>query len=220
MDTGIHSATGISINNPLPLNWIGRADAPPMPPAWANIGKLSSKQLRNLQAQIAYDLSAWDYKLIGSDNKLGRYQFNTPVLEAYGLLAPGSNTEYGTDCVNYVHSWRPITVNTGVNAYQNYFYNITSLDNFLSTTVAQEHLAYQRLVDIYLTAIDVGTIKSTDTVDVVAGMMYVSWTLGIGSGPSINSPDGTGAWAWRYNNTGLGINSYNSGRYAMIVLSQ
>lgn len=220
MDAGIQSAAGIPITNPLPVSWLGRADLPPKPPAWANIGALSSVQLRNLQAQIAYDLSSWDYKRIGSNNKLGRYQFTTQVLEAYGLLATGSNTEYGTDCVNYVHSWQPITINTGINAYQNYFYNITSLNNFLSTATAQEHLAYQRLVDIYLTAVDVGTILAGDTADVVAGMMYVAWTLGVGAGPTISDPNGTGAWAWRYNNIGSGINSYNSGRYTVVVLSQ
>jgi len=218
MDAGIQSAAGIPITNPLPGNWLGRVDVPLIPPNWANIAVLTSTQLRNLQAQIAYDVSGWNYNLIGADNKLGRYQISTQLLEAYGILAAGSNTAYGIDCVNYRHSWQSINVNNGINTYQNYFYNISSLNNFLSSTVAQEHLAYQRLVDIYITSKEIGAIKLTDTVDVTAGMMYVAWTLGVGNSPTISSPHGLGAWAWRYNNIGAGAPSYNSGRYSIAVL--
>jgi hypothetical protein len=219
MDLGIQSAAGTPITNPLPKSWLGRADVPPLPPAWANIGVLSTTQVRNLQAQIAYDVSGWNYNLIGSDNKLGRYQLSTAILEAYGLLAVGSNAQYSTDCVNYRHCWQPVAINNGINSYQNYFYNITGLNNFLSNAVAQEHLAYQRLVDIYLTSVDVGAITEADNAETVAGMIYVGWTLSVGTSPTIASPSGTGAWAWRYNNIGSGTNSYNSGRYSLVVLS-
>lgn len=219
MDTGIQLAAGVPITNPLPASWLGRADTPPTPPAWATIGPLSTTQVRNLQAQIAYDLSGWNYNLIGGSNQLGRYQISTQILEAYGLLAVGSNAQYGTDCVNYRHSWNPIYINNGINTYQNYFYNITSLNNFLSNIATQEHLAYQRLVDIYLTSLDIGAIKKSDDEQTIAGMIYVGWTLSVGTGPTISSPNGTGAWAWRYNNIGSGTNSYNSGRYSIAVLS-
>jgi hypothetical protein len=219
MDAGIKAAAGTPIVTPLPGSWLGRASVPPTPPGWANIGVLLPIQLRNLQAQIAYDLSMWNYNLVGNSNKLGRYQVSTAILEAYGLLANGSNTAYGTDCVNYVHSWQPTMINNGINAYQNYFYNVSSLTNFLSNTIAQEHLAYQRLADIYLNAKDIGVIKSEDAPDIIAGMMYVAWTLGVGAGPTISYPNGTGAWAWRYNNVGAGANNFNSGRYSIAVLS-
>ena len=218
MDAGIQAAAGQPIATPLPVSWLGRVDVPPTPPSWANIGVLLPLQLRNLQAQIAYNLSVWNYSLVGASNKLGRYQISTALLEAYGLLATGSNTQYSTDCVNYLHCWQAIDINTGINAYQNYFYNISSLNNFLSSTIAQEHLAYQRLVDIYITSKDIGAIKDIDSADVIAGMMYVAWSLGVGTGPTISDPNGTGAWAWRYNNIGSGTASYNSGRYSIAVL--
>jgi len=221
MDSGIKSALGVSIANPLPISWLGRADAPLSPPTWANIGALSTVEIRNLQSQIAYDLSTWDYSKIGANNQLGRYQFSSVILEAYGLLAPGSNKHYGTDCVNYRNCWTPIYFNNGtVNGYQNYFYNITSLNSFLTTAVAQEHLAYQRIVDIYLTSVQIGAIVGDDSADVIAGMIYVGWTLGVGSKPTVDNDKGTGAWAWRYNNVGSGAEAFNSGRYAITVLSQ
>jgi hypothetical protein len=220
MNTGIQSAAGVPITAPLPLSWLGRADAPAIPPIWASIGAFSVLQLRNLQAQIAYDLSTWNYTKIGTNNKLGRYQFSTQTLETYGLLAAGSNVAYGTDCVNYVHSWSPAFVNNGVNDYANYFYNINSLNEFFINTSAQEHLAYRQIADLYTECMNIGVIQSGDSIDSIAGLIYVAWTLGTGTGPTIANPNGTGAWAWRYNNIGAGINSYNSGRYAIVVLSQ
>jgi hypothetical protein len=220
MSTGIQAASGIPITSPLPLGWLGRADAPPVPPIWASVGSFSSVQLRNLQAQIAYDLSTWNYTTIGTSNKLGRYQFSTVELETYGLLATGSNDAYGTDCVNYLHCWSPVYVNNGINDYANYFYNITSINEFLNNVTAQEHLAYRKIADLYTECTNVGVIQDTDAIDSQAGLIYVAWTLGVGTGPTMSSASGTGAWAWRYNNVGSGINSYNSGRYSIAVLSQ
>jgi hypothetical protein len=123
--------------------------------------------------------------------------------------------------VNYLHCWRPNYVNLNiVTPYQNYFYNITSLNSFLTNTTAQEHLAYQHLVDLYITAVNSQVIMPTDEPDVVAGMLYVCWTLGVGSPPTVNNQLGSGAWAWRYRNVGdFGDFSFNSGRYAVTVLA-
>jgi hypothetical protein len=176
---------------------------------------LSGVQLRNLLAQIAYDESAWDYGLIGDDNELGRYQIDVQTLENYGLLAAGSVTAYGNDCINYRHCWQ-----STYNSYENYFYNITNIKGFLTNKTAQEHLAYQLIFDIYNNCVNVGTIKATDDTQTVAGMLNVAWTLGVGTSPSPSDPNGTGAWAWRHNNIGAGTNNYNSGRYAIAILSQ
>ena len=220
MDVGIQSALGLPIANPLPSSWLGRADAPSVVPSWANIGVLTGTQIRSLLAQIGYDLSAWNYSLVGANNQLGRYQINTSTLELYGLLAPGSNANFGTDCVNYKICWRPTVVNNGINVYQNYFYNITSIQQFFTVTQAQDHLAYQILADLYAAAINAEVIYPTDSADTVAGMLYVCWTLGVGTSASLNTPGGTGAWAWRNLNFGInGTSSFNSGRYAATVLS-
>ena len=110
-------------------------------------------------------------------------------------------------------------INNGTNAYQNYFYNVTNLQNFLATTVAQDHLAYQILVDLYISASLINAIKPDDAPDVVAGMIYVAWTLGVGTPATSSAPSGNGAWAWRYHNVGSnGTNSFNSGRYAVTTL--
>lgn len=220
MDLGIVNAARTSVPNPLPQSWIGRADAPLAPPSWTTIAQLSSAQIKNLLAQIGYDLSAWDYNKIGEHNELGRYQFTSTLLESYGLLAPGSNNSYGNDCVNYRTCWRPAYSRTDINSYANYIYNVTNLREFLNSTVSQEHLAYQYLIDLHTDLLKIDAILETDPPDVVAGMVYVAWQLGVGSGPNNANPQGTGAYAWRYYNVGSGADYYNSGRYAIVVLGQ
>lgn len=217
-DPGIKVSAGQPITTPLPTSWLGKNSMPPAPPTWAGIGTVSSAQIRNLLAQIGYDLSQWDYTLV-QNNRVGRYQFSGQQLEAYGLLASGSYAAYGEECVNYNHAWSPTVVNNADYPYENYFYNITSLNGFLNSIASQEHLAYQRLVDIYVTGKNIGLIADSDSIDVVAGMMYVGWTLGVGTTPTVSNVTGTGAWAWRYFNVGNGVNSFNSGRYAITVLS-
>lgn len=218
IDPGIKVSVGQPIRLPLPTSWLGKTAMPPAPPAWAGIGALSSTQIRNLLAQIGYDLSEWNYELV-QNNRVGRYQFSGQQLEAYGLLATGSYATYGNDCINYTHAWKPVVVSSVDYPYENYFYNITSLSGFLNSRTSQEHLAYQRLVDVYVTGKNIGLILDTDSIDVVAGMMYVGWTLGVGTAPTAGNVTGTGAWAWRYFNVGNGVNSFNSGRYAITVLS-
>jgi hypothetical protein len=207
---GPQQASKQGILNPLPVSWLGRADAPVPMPATSSIYRLSNAEVQNLIAQIAYDKSAWDYTLVGTDNRLGRYQFSTQALEYFGLLAVGSNQHYGTDCVNYATCWQ-----SGSNDY-----NITSLYSFLSSNAAQEHLAYQAVYDLYNGLVANNSIQDTDAGDVVAGMIYTGWTLGAGTRPTATQMSGTGAYAWRYSGIGNGTNSYNSGRYAITILSR
>jgi hypothetical protein len=219
IDIGPHQAAKLGVKNPLPASWLGRADMPTSLPANADIYRLSATEIRNLLAQIAYDKSEWDYSMIGAKNELGRYQFSTQTLERYGLLAADSNLHYGTDSVNYNNCWRPTTIR-GANSYSTYNYNIASLNGFLSSTITQEHLAYQVVYDLYNSLMANGAIVDSDANDVVAGMIYVGWTLGYGIKPTVTSPQGTGAYAWRYSGLGKANDQYNSGRYAVTVLSQ
>lgn len=206
MDAGIKNAIGKAVPTPLPISWLGRADAP-LSPTVLTISQLSSANIKNLQGQIGYNMSQWNYSKIGTDNQLGRYQFSTEILESYGLLALGSNLAYGTDCVNYSTCWRPVTIRKNSNSYADYNYNITNLNSFLTSIASQEHLAYQVLLDTYTSLISNSGIVLTDTADVVAGMIYVGWILGTAD-----------AYAWRYSGLGDGTNAFNSGRYAITVL--
>lgn len=207
MDSGFRQAIGIQIKNPLPVSWLNLAAAPPSVPSNSNFNRLSSVQIRNLQSQIAYDLSAWDYNKIGPNNELGRYQFSSTLLEDYSLLIPGSNKQFGNNCVNRQICWNASPLTTKLKS--GYRYNISSLQNFLISTAGQEHLAYQYLNDLYEALSKTNAITPDDTADTVAGMIYVGWALGV-----------DGAYTWRYNGIGEGANSYNSGRYAITVLSQ
>jgi hypothetical protein len=216
---GPRQASTLGIQNPLPPSWLGRADAPPALPASANIYRLTSVEVQNLLAQIAYDKSGWDYSMIGTDNRLGRYQFTPRTLENYGLLAVGSNDHYGQDCVNYINCWQAVTVKSS-NSYVSYNYDATSLTAFLSNVASQEHLAYQVVYDLYNALVANGSIQDSDASDVVAGMIYVGWVLGAGVRPTAANSIGTGAYAWRYSGIGEGANAYNSGRYSITILTQ
>ena len=215
MDAGIAQATRTLPPNPLPVSWLGRPDMTAACPDWAVIAQLSNTQQQNLLAQIAYVSSVWDYTKIGANNKLGRYQFDTNILETYGLLTAGSNTSYGTDCVNYQHCWR-----APASTYADYLTELANINDFLTNTSAQELLAYQRLVDLYSDCIKIAAIKINDTADVVAGMLYVAWELGAGTAATLNNTTGTGAYAWRYFSVGAGASYYTAGRYAITILSK
>ena len=215
MDAGIRQAARTAPVSPLPISWLGRSDMPVPCPDWAVIAQLSTVQLRNLLAQIGYVSSNWNYAKIGTANRLGRYQFAPEILESYGLLTVGATASYGTDAVNYQHCWRAPT-----STYADYMVEISSLTEFLNNATAQEFLAYQRLQDLYSGCIKIGAIKTNDAADVVAGLLYVSWELGVGTPSTLNNSSGTGAYAWRYFNVGTGATYYATGRYAVEVLSK
>ena len=207
MDIGIQQAAGRAIQNPLPTSWLGRADSSLLPTI-TDIPQLSTTNIKNLQSQLGYDLSGWDYTLVGPNNEVGRYQFSPLTLEQYGLLAVGSNAAYGADCINYKTCWRPIVIRKNSNSYANYIYNDLSLTDFVYNVASQEHLAYQVILDLYTQLKTIGAIQDADGADVVAGMIYVAWALGP-----------IGASTWRYTGIGNGANAFNSGRYSVNVLS-
>lgn len=219
LDPGIRLTLGLPVSNPLPPSWLGRRDATPGVPTWARNPVLSNKQLRALLSQIGYDKSQWDYSKIGDNNQLGRYQFDAQTLEGYGLLAPGSYEAYGNDAVNYVHCWSSGSFRHSATAYAGYLYNTTNLASFLSNTIAQEHLAYQYLSDIYRNLLRIRAVTTTDSPEVVGGMMSVGWDIGVGEAITLESQKGTGAFAWRYSGVGNGAQSFVSGKYALTVLS-
>ena len=208
MDLGIIQATGQGVINPLPPAWVNLPKAPPGLPSWANFGRLTATEIQNLLAQIAYEQSQWNYAAIGTDHQLGRYQFTAPILEYYGLLLPGSNEAYGTACVNHRQCWTPAYVRSTTSSYANYLYNTLSLGDFLVNVAAQEHLAYQRLYDLYVALTKNNGITDADADDVVAGMLNVAWNLGADA-----------AALWRLSGNAPGAQSFNSGRYAIVVLS-
>ena len=215
MDSGIQHASTQAPATPLPTAWLGRAEAPFARPDWAVIGALTSVQHRNLLSQMAYNFSTWAYDKVGTNNELGRYQVTVTQLETYGLLAPGSYVAYGNDAVNYQNCWRAPT-----NTYADYLVDVVNFLDFLSNKTAQESLAYQILLDLYNSCIRLNVIQGDDSSEVVAGMLYVAWMLGVGTAPTIATPTGTGAYAWRYFNVGSGSAYYNAGRYAVVVLSK
>ena len=219
-DVGIAQAKLAPVVNPLPIGWINTSSAPSPVPSWANIDKLTSIMIRNLQAQIGYDFSNWNYTKIGNNEEVGCYQITAQTLEYYGLLAKRSCASYGKDAINYNFCWRSTVIRKNVNSYSNYTYKISGLSDFLNNQTIQDHLSYQIILDLYTALKTVNLITDADTADTAAGMIYVAWVLGVGETPTIKNPIGTGAWAWRYHGNGDGIRFFNAGRYAVTILSQ
>jgi hypothetical protein len=219
MDTGQRAAQAQAIQKPLPVSWLGRVDAPLYPPNQTTLSLLTNQHIRTLQAQIAYDLSSWDSSHISLGYRLGKYQIFPKTLSDFGLIIPGAYEAHGADCVNYPRFWQSTTV-TIPSSFVTFVYNVTDINSFFADSAAQDHLALQMIYQLYNSLKLNGAIQSTDTADVVAGMLYVGWTLGAGVAKTANDRSGTGAYAWRYSGIGDGINSYNSGRYAVTVLSQ
>ncbi len=214
-DIGIQRAARRAVDSALPIAWLGQTDMPKAVPDWANVPQLNSVQHRNLLAQLAYNISQWNYTLIGTDNELGMYQFTASTLEQYGLLVPDSVDAYGSDAVNYRHCWRSTL---GVDT--EYDFAIASCTEFLSNSIAQDFLAYQVLEDLYDSAVKNTTILATDNAETCAGMLAVCWYLGAGSRPSAASSTGTGAYAWRYHGVGTADTYFARGRYSVAVLSR
>jgi len=209
MDTGLRQAAGQTVQNPLPAAWINLPTAPVSLPDWAKFGRLSATEIYNLLCQIGYDQSQWNYYAVGAHNQLGRYQITPQTLENYGLLLTGSHKAYGNDSVNHRQCWTPAYVRSSTSSYANYLYNSNSSWDFLSNSAAQDHLSYQIIYDLYSELTKNDGILTTDANDVVAGMLSVAWILGAES-----------ALTWRQSGTGTGaIQAYNSGRYAIAVLS-
>jgi hypothetical protein len=226
LDPGPRIASAQSVKNPLPPTWTHRdREMPSYMPTWANFGnKTTSLETRNLLAQIAYDHSGWNYKKIGPNNELGGFQFTTTVLEKYGVLVAGSTKTYGNNAVNYKTCWQPLTqiqqqINPQSPYYAPWLQYADSLSDFLSHNVSQCHLAYKYVFDLYNGLTKIGAIKTTDTDDVIMGMIYVAWNLGVGTPPTTTQTQGTGAYAWRFYNVGSGVQPYNAGRYSVTVLS-
>lgn len=215
MDQGIIQAGKQLPLTPVPQSWLGKPTAPLTRPDWAVISQLSKTQTQNLLAQIAYDASQWDYTKVGANNELGRYQHSPQILENYGLIQTGAYDAYGSQSVTYQHCWRQ-----RADTYADYLAEVFNLQDFLNNKAAQELLAYQRLVDLYKSAIRINTIQIQDTAEIVAGMLYVCWALGAGSVPTSSNTSGTGAYAWRYYNVGSGSTYYVAGRYSVAVLSR
>jgi hypothetical protein len=98
-------------------------------------------------------------------------------------------------------------------------YNTTSLSGFLTNPIAQEHLAYQYLYDLYTNMNKIRAITADDTAETLGGMLYVGWDLGSGTSITHESSIGAGAYAWRYSGNGNGTAPFVAGKYATGALS-
>lgn len=201
-DIGITNSIGTGVLSPVPSAWLLKPTAPAIPPGWLLISGFSGEQMQALAAQLSYSNSQWDYGKIGSNNELGAYQFTASILEQYNLLLAGSVAAYGNQAVNRPNAWAGNANSTQFlsDARNSHKAPINNIQEFLANKKAQDNLAYRRIFDLYNQLVKTAAVKTTDTADIISGMIFVAWAIGAGNGATPTSQIGSGAWAWRYSN--------------------
>jgi hypothetical protein len=163
---------------------------------------LTPEQLRAWKIQTGYAESGLVYDKTNQFGYLGKYQMGAAALADLGYIKLDAYRLYGQRALDYPSSW------TGRDG-------IASKGEFLSSSSVQEN-AMDRLASInYNRMVQSGTIRSSDSADMVAGKLSVAHLLGSG-GANTWTRTGLGQDA---NNTS-GTRYYNEGRYAVIQLAR
>ncbi len=195
---GIASAIGKSTPNPVKPAYLNRADNYA---TTESIGDLTAGETKALITQLGWDATQLNYSTDTADNLLGKYNFTAKELVKTGYIKQAAYDRYATDAVNYVSSW---TNKDGIN----------SRAAFVAAKQIQEDAVYKLLESNYKTMLNTGAIDSEDANETVAGMLSVSYGLGVEN-----------ALEWKEKGTGPSVNGktgeeyFNMGRYAVNALS-
>lgn len=198
-DAGPNAAKDKKVERPAPSRLINDTNttAPKQ-----GLGPLTPEQLRAWKIQTGYAESGLVYDKTNQFGYLGKYQMGAAALADLGYIKLDAYRLYGQRALDYPSSW------TGRDG-------IASKGEFLSSSSVQEN-AMDRLASInYNRMVQSGTIRSSDSADMVAGKLSVAHLLGSG-GASTWTRTGLGQDA---NNTS-GTRYYNEGRYAVIQLAR
>ena len=199
-DPGPQDAKGKAVDNPMPREYLDRADAPNPP---EGLGPLTQWQMKCVMAQMAYSESRFDYAIKEKNNShyLGRYQIGALVLVQFGYISKSGYDQYKNSSVQHTDAW------TGAD-------NIHSQEEFLANQAVQEKIMFNLMSYNYRILSGNTGIKNDDDLCTVAGMLCVAHLLGAG-----------GAKSWRYTASGADANGasgtvyFNRGRYAIDILA-
>jgi hypothetical protein len=195
---GIASSLGKSASNPVKPAHLNRTDnyasAEPM-------GILTSSEVKALITQLGWDATKLDYTVVSDNNLLGKYQLSGKQLTAVGYIKKAAYERYADSSVNYVSSW---TNKDGIN----------SKSSFIAAKQIQEDAMYNLLSANYKILVDNGSIESNDSAEIIAGMLAVSYGIGVEN-----------VLEWKQKGTSEAVNGktgeeyFNMGRYAINALS-
>lgn len=196
-DIGILNAVGKSVSLPIPMSWLGRADAPMHR---GTFGTFTDVQINNMMAQLAYSCSQWNTKSFDlTKYVLGKYSVTSAQLAQYGYLNSNFVQSHGPSSFTYSIAW------TGQDG-------LADAAQFLLSSTTQDTLAYWLMQTNYNNLLALGGITADDSASVIAGMLFVAHLLG--------SADLAKQWRQVGSTNNQTYDFYNAGRYAIEVVSQ
>lgn len=137
------------------------------------IGVLTQSDVEGLMTQLAKNATNFDidrYTRVSS-NAIGKYGITIQQLEALKILRPGSSSrlEIGMS---------PDTILANPGNWDGRGPRPDNLEEFLSNTVLQEKTMFQLLNNEYGKLVSNAAVDSSDTKEIVAGMISVSLIVG------------------------------------------
>jgi hypothetical protein len=187
------TTAGTSVSNPATDK-----DLRNQPTAYNTIATLNQNQMTAYYAQLGKQQSDNDYTKIGTDGKVGKYQFNYTTLQNLGYV--------GQACKNNSQMQTNPNVWTGKDG-------ATSLDAFINLTNIQETAIADYTMGNYNAMASNGAITGDLAPEEMAGMLAVGHLLG---------PNG--AYTWRTTGSGVAAgvtgNSYfQMGKFSATILA-
>lgn len=205
-DVGIRKASGGSITNTCPVEYLGKPEAY-SPPSGIGQGKptLTQLQTKAMHAELGYFESQWAYdKNNKTASRIGKYQVDAPYLaqESRGYIKQDAVAQYKLAALVNEASW------TGAE-------KINSQESFFVNKNSQDTIQYLEFKENYAALKANGGIKEEDDICVAAGMLFVAHQF--------RSADLAKQWRDKGElKDDLGVPGevyFNHGRYAIDVLS-
>lgn len=207
LDPGPQSARsqGLYIGKDIPKSLLV-SERNPSPPG--GVGRLNLLRTKAVMTVVGKAVSGFSYTFVSGAQQVGKYQLDADFLTSLGYIKSDYYALYGREAISKSGAW------TGLDG-------ATSLQTWLVSTGAQEKAMYKLLGRNYEAMSNNGSIKSSDNLCTIAGMLCVAHILG----PGIGTEKNPGAKRWRETGGGQNINGFTGtyffalGRYAIDVLA-
>ena len=214
MDVGISNASGGTVTNSCPAEWLAKSEAY-TPSAGIGSGSpvITQQQAKAMHAELGYFESQWNYSQITTPTaataqsigpRIGKYQVDAPYLADgdRGYIKPDAVTQYTAGALANPASW------TGRE-------NINNQAAFLQYANTQDKIQFDEFNANYAALKSNGGIKDSDDICTAAGMLFVAHQM--------RSVDMAKQWRDRGGvvdvNGVLGDVYFNHGRYAIDILA-
>jgi hypothetical protein len=164
--------------NPIQVNAYSTSDSEKLKP-------LTSDNYNSLADNIGKQLSNNDYKKVGTNNELGKYQINVSDLILLGYVKNPSSRVANPDILNDNSFW---VGKDGIN----------SKNSFLNSNIVQDKVMLELTKKNYDTLVRLGKISDKDDVAVVAGLLASAHVVGAKNADKLDKKTADGKTAREY----------------------